>query len=329
MNCAFAEKVSALIDGELTGSESSAVELHLLECRECQELRRDFLSVGNELGSFALPPSQEMSSRLAQRLAPPARSNSLFPGNLGALRWQPLLAGAAVILLAAVFALVLFLRSQYRNAGLEAVLKDQPRQTPSPSPVASPTPQPASQKPADQETDQAPPKFRRRETVTQVPSGRSPRSLLKPDSAEIASTRDRVEPEDTAGVMDASFTAASGAADTQSMTARHVEQSELLLRSFRNLRSRSSDLAGELSYERRRAQKLFYQNVMLRREADTSGDIEVASLLESLEPILLDIANLPQGAPGTEVRAIKDRVERQNLVALLQINSLSQARTKE
>jgi len=33
---------------------------------------------------------------------------------------------------------------------------------------------------------------------------------------------------------------------------------------------------------------------MLRREADTTGDVQVATLLESLEPILLDIANLPQ-----------------------------------
>ena len=63
---------------------------------------------------------------------------------------------------------------------------------------------------------------------------------------------------------------------------------------------------------------------MLRREADSAGDVEKATLLESLEPILLDIANLPQRAPGSEVRAIKDRMERQNLVALLQINSQSQ-----
>jgi hypothetical protein len=118
-----------------------------------------------------------------------------------------------------------------------------------------------------------------------------------------------------------------GPADTEALIAQHVEQSELLLRSFRNLRQGAAE--DDLNYERRRAQKLFYQNVMLRREADSSGDIEVATLLESLEPILLDIANLPKGAPGSEVRAIKDRLERQNLVALLQVNSAALARANE
>jgi len=52
----------------------------------------------------------------------------------------------------------------------------------------------------------------------------------------------------------------------------------------------------------------------------------VASLLESLEPILLDIANLPDNARQSDVRVIKDRVERRNIVALLQVSSSTFAR---
>jgi hypothetical protein len=51
--------------------------------------------------------------------------------------------------------------------------------------------------------------------------------------------------------------------------------------------------APKLVTNAKRAQQLVYQNMMLRREADAAGDVQIASLLESLEPILLDIANLP------------------------------------
>jgi len=78
--------------------------------------------------------------------------------------------------------------------------------------------------------------------------------------------------------------------------------------------------------ERKRAQQLIVQNMMLRREADASGDVQISSLLESLEPILIDIANLPAKPDKDAVRAIRERVERKNIVALLQVNSTALAR---
>jgi hypothetical protein len=81
-----------------------------------------------------------------------------------------------------------------------------------------------------------------------------------------------------------------------------------------------------VDYERKRAKQLVYQNMVLRREADASGDVQIASLLENLEPILLDIANLPAKPDEDAVRVIRDRVERKNIVALLQINSTALAR---
>jgi len=100
----------------------------------------------------------------------------------------------------------------------------------------------------------------------------------------------------------------------------------LLLRSFRNVRLNKSGSSPELSYEKKLAQQLVYQNMVLRREADAAGDAQVSSLLDSLEPILLDIANLPGNAKQNDVRVIKDRVERKNIVALLQVNSAALAR---
>ncbi|HET6668832.1 MAG TPA: hypothetical protein VFH15_01245, partial [Pyrinomonadaceae bacterium] len=117
--------------------------------------------------------------------------------------------------------------------------------------------------------------------------------------------------------------------EVELMTARHLEQSELLLRSFRNVRPAKKGGAPEIRYERQRAQRLLYQNMLVRREADAQGDVQVSTLLGSLEPILLDIANLRDKPRNEDVVAIKDRVERKSLVPLLQINSAAVARAYE
>jgi hypothetical protein len=115
-------------------------------------------------------------------------------------------------------------------------------------------------------------------------------------------------------------------ADAQTLTALHFEKAENLLRAFRNVRLSDADAASEVRYERQRAKQLIYQNMMLRREADAAGDIQIATLLDSLEPILLDISNLPDRPDEDTVRVIRERVERKNIVALLQINSTALAR---
>jgi hypothetical protein len=115
-------------------------------------------------------------------------------------------------------------------------------------------------------------------------------------------------------------------ADAQTLTAMHFEKTETLLRAFKNVRLNESGSADEVSYERKRAQQLVYQNMMLRREADAAGDVQSGSLLESLEPILLDIANLPDKPKADAVRVIRDRVERKNLLPLLRVNSTVLAR---
>jgi hypothetical protein len=114
--------------------------------------------------------------------------------------------------------------------------------------------------------------------------------------------------------------------DAETMTALHFEKSETLLRAFRNMRLNDPGTRAQVSYERKRAQQLVYQNMMLRREADVTGDVQTASLLESLEPILLDIANLPDRPDDDAVRVIRERVERKNIVPLLRVNSTALAR---
>lgn len=43
MNCSLAEKVSMLIDGELSEPESLQVRAHIAGCAECRNLEKDFL----------------------------------------------------------------------------------------------------------------------------------------------------------------------------------------------------------------------------------------------------------------------------------------------
>jgi hypothetical protein len=105
-------------------------------------------------------------------------------------------------------------------------------------------------------------------------------------------------------------------APTGLSAARHAEQAQNLLRSFRNASTTGAD---DLSYERERSQELLYQNIVLRREAARGGNTGVESTLSQLETILLDIANLPEKPASEDVRSIKNRMERKNIVAMLQV----------
>jgi hypothetical protein len=115
-------------------------------------------------------------------------------------------------------------------------------------------------------------------------------------------------------------------ADAQTMMALHFEKSETLLVAFRNVRLNEPGTAAEVAYERNRAQQLVIQNMMLRRQADAAGDVQISSLLESLEPIMIDISNLPEKPDKDAVRVIRQRVERKNIVPLLRVNSTALAR---
>src|SRR2546423_1759320 len=100
-------------------------------------------------------------------------------------------------------------------------------------------------------------------------------------------------------------------------TASHLEQAQNLLLSFRNIKYSDTDEEVDVSYEKSESRRLLSDNIMLRREAERSGKFPAKSVLGSLEPFLIDIANLPNKAKPTEVRQITDRVQRTEIVAEL------------
>ena len=296
MNCSFTEKISSLIDGELSSAEAREVERHLLTCGECEQLRADFLSLRSQIISFETSLQPEVQNRALKKILARPRRASGLQWNFGI----PALAFAALLIVAAIIGFVAYQKTQQRENREVAVV-----QTPSPAPAA--TVEPVKQRDVKESPEPPAAPNKEKRPAPKRPIVREP----KPGEqfASIPATPEPVR-----------------SADAETMTAIHFETSERLLLAFKNVRLDEPSAAQEVSYERKRAKQLVYQNMLLKREADASGDVQVASLLENLEPILIDIANLPDQPDENTVRAIRERVERKNIVGLLRVNSTALAR---
>lgn len=348
MNCDWTEKISLLVDGELDAAESRHVEGHLADCRACEDARADFLQLRQQLNSFAVAPDAAAQRRalkhiLDARTASPRGWREHVAGVFALPRFSPALAAGFALLLVAVVFGVVMLRSRLHvevasaptrvaspqvAANVNANENSRGDAPPAPAastnglasnaktkPIASPESKVnkrvndgagvinvsdvklkrAGVLPKDEARQ---PKIVDRLKLPVVPKlAISPAELVE---TEIASLKSKVEPTDL-------------------NTSQHVEQAQRLLRSFRNARVEGTPSTSDIAYEKRRARALLYRNIILRREAASKGDESVASVLDSLEPILIDIANLPDRPAQTDVRAITERMRRKNIVAMLQV----------
>jgi negative regulator of sigma E activity len=305
MNCSFTEKLSSLIDGELSTTEAREVERHLIDCSECQEVRADFLNLRSQIASFETSLQPTVQNRALKKiLTTPRRAPAR---KLGWSFSTSAVAFATLVIVAAIIGLLMYKSSNTNPTNQKQVAVN----TPTPVPSAT------EQQKQEPEPSPSPNKGNEQTAPRRTPSPAPKRPLVrepKPGEqfAAIPSVPSASEP--------------MRSADTQTMTALHFEKSETLLVAFRNVKLNESGTASEIAYERQRAQQLVYQNMMLRREADASGDVQSSSLLESLEPILIDIANLPDKPDKDAVRVIRQRVERKNIVPLLRVNSTALAR---
>ena len=300
MSCNFTEKISSLIDGELSTAEAREVERHLLGCGECQQVRADFLNLRSQIVNFESSLQPEVQNRALKKiLATPRRAPARgFAWGFG----TSAVAFATLLVVAAIIGLLMYKSSNTGTNDKHLAVQ----QTPTPVPSASlqqPEPSPSPNKGNEE--------IAPRRSPSPAPKKQPPVREPKPGEqfAAVPSTPDPVR-----------------SADAQTMTALHFEKSETLLVAFRNVRMNEPGAAAEVAYERKRAQQLVLQNMMLRREADASGDVQISSLLENLEPILIDIANLPNKPDKDALRVIRQRVERKNIVPLLRVNSTVLAR---
>lgn len=303
MNCSFTEKISSLIDGELSTAEAREVERHLIGCNECQEVRADFLNLRSQLAGFETSLEPAVQNRALKKILSTPRRAPVrgFAWGFG----TQAAAFATLVIVAAIIGFLVYKNSNTNTSEKHVAVQ----QTPTPVPAAS-----VQQKQPEPEASPSPNKGNEQTAPRRSPSP-APRKPL---------VREPKPGEQFAAIPSVPEPARS--ADAQTMTALHFEKSETLLVAFRNVRLNEPGTAAEVAYERNRAQQLVIQNMMLRRQADAAGDVQISSLLESLEPILIDISNLPEKPDKDAVRVIRQRVERKNIVPLLRVNSTALAR---
>ena len=101
----------------------------------------------------------------------------------------------------------------------------------------------------------------------------------------------------------------------------HLEKTELLMRSFRNMKRSEDPAAFDISYEKQFSKQLLAINRRLRRSAENKRALSIEDLLTGIEPLLLDIANLPDNPAEDDVRPIRELIKEQEVVATLQLHS--------
>lgn len=96
----------------------------------------------------------------------------------------------------------------------------------------------------------------------------------------------------------------------------HFDESERVLVELTNLTPNDKT---DISSERARAEELLASNRLYRRTALDRGEESVATLLDELEPVLLQIAHADAQLPADELRRIQKRVEAKGLVFKLRV----------
>jgi hypothetical protein len=330
------EQLVDLVFDELDQDARRRVLLELESCHDCQVHYRsvtETLSVVDQAVEMALPdenywPGYEagLRNRLQQERLNLKQRLVNWIGGFGISTARPLQLGAGMAL--ALLAI-----------GCWWILQSQQTVTPDSQPplvvtaTATPTPQPETgpsgkeiavvRKPGGisntskkiAQSDGRSPSLPREEPRGEEPRGEEPRGEEprgeEPREVIIANN---VEPVESGQLLIA------GSIFTPEAI-KHFEKSQLLLRTFRNTRAANGSAATDLAYEKQLSQRLLYQNILLRREAEMKGNLPAEEALGDLEPFLLDIANLPDKPSPDELSSIKERLQRKELIATLHIYS--------
>ncbi len=277
-----------------------------MKCEVCSELLEEYLD--GELAppdreqvhehlfaciecseSFAaLTAEQELFARYDREIEVPpflwtriaAHTNAPKRIWLATLFGKTSLAGAIAVLLLAIAIGVVYLRSSHK--------------TPEPK-LATTTPTVPSPDPVRKSVESALPK---RQVIASKPRPRTKRPVVTDQSDVLSSDLAYLD------------------ADEQD-TDLHIEQSKILLRSIKNVQIPDTDEDIDVTYDKALSRRLLNENVVLRRDAEMKAKYPTKTLLADLEPFLIDIANLPDRARPQDVREIKERVQKTEIVAAL------------
>lgn len=354
MNCERADIISLLIDGELGPEETRAAEAHVEACAACRRTHADFLALREAVASYPVNADARATSAALEKVlaaggvrardgagpkpAPSWRDALRLP------RLTPAWASAVAAVLLAVVAAAVWSMNRQGDAPKSPTQVAERVETPQPdgavptkdAPVAVAGPEPTRETIAENSSAGG---GKRESAVAGArrggPERRRVRQSIPPTGAPEGETVGvRPAPgragDEALADYHSLFVAASGAAvyrprplpeavaGAERETTRHLEQAQRMLRTIRNARPGEQSVI--VADERRRSQRLLYRNIVLRREAARAGNASVERALDSLEPILIDIANLPERPAREEVGVIQERMRRKDIVAVLQAN---------
>jgi Putative zinc-finger len=295
------ERLEEYLDGELTERESTEIAVHLNNCAECLA-ESAVLVAEQEIFSrydreLQVPASLwgQIAERTVSPVAPQVSRNGFAAGLIGLFRVPTFRFSFATALALIVIAIVIsavYQRSRRPGTNYNTAIHSQ---TPS-----SVTPQEPEKKELQQGSKPAKP------LSDVVTSGRKVRTTK--------ATVSHVSPIDQSDVLSSDF----GYQDMDDRdTAKHIEQTQNLLRSIRNVQLSDGDQEIDVAYDKALSRRLLNENIVLRRDAEMKAKFPTKALLSDLEPFLIDIANLPDKAKPDDVRAIKERVQKDEIVAAL------------
>ena len=282
------ELLEEYLDGELAPGNRERVGVHVIECADCSA-RFEELTAEQKL--FARYDREiEVPPFLWTRIAEHALSESNAPkrnwfASLFAVRF----AGVAAIVLLAIAVGVVYL--MLRQATPKTAVVDR----------VNPTVNPRA--PIQEQNRKQAVIFSR--GFTRMNAGKSKRQIRRLTNSDVSDQSDVLSSD--LGYLDI---------DEQE-TAKHIEQSQILLRSIKNLPVSDNDDEIDVSYDKALSRRLLNENVVLRRDAEMKAKFPTKMLLADLEPFLIDIANLPDHASAEDVRVIKERVQKTEIVAAL------------
>ena len=291
------------IDGEAAERDAARVSAHLITCAACTQ-EFEALTAQREVYArydreIVVSPAlwNAIAARTVEQRAVDKGSRFSFGEWLAGLSATPRYAfggTAAVVVLALMIGFV-FLRTRTSNTPTRnETIAVSPRSTQAPNPGGSNLPTPSV----------SPSKNPKNAPDRQVDIAKSTNGPRTP------------RPSNQRG-NDVIFTDASYTDIEDKETSEHVAQAENLLRSVRSIQFSDDDQEVDVSYEKAESRRLLDDNVVLRRDAEMAGKFPAKQLLGELEPFLIDIANLPDKATPTDLRAIKDRVQKTEIVAAL------------
>ena len=289
------QSLEEYLDGELSERDASAIAAHVARCTSCAAKGATFTGEQELFSRYdrdlAIPPL--MWEHIAERTATPVVSSvseNGFGARLVALSRVPSFAfsfAAATVLV--VFALVIY----------AAYMKTQ-----KPKPVVAFKAASEESKPKE-------------EPAPVASSSAEPQKHIAVSNQNSVHRRVRAV---KASEIEASDVLSSdlGVQDIEDQeTAKHFEQTQNLLQSIRNVKLNDNDVEIDVSYDKAVSRRLLNENIVLRRDAEMKAKYPTKMLLSDLEPLLIDIANLPDQAKPDEVRVIKDRVQKTEIVAAL------------